>query len=171
MLILGAVCTSWATGAPQDGPEPRQAVVSAGTYAPRRYVAPGAASDGVAPTATPSPSPTATPTPVPPTAAPAATPIPVIVTSPAGSCGERNVEEWRWLVAPYAWDATEALGVIRHESRGDPCVYNFEGSGACGLFQHLPCACTDLQCQVNLAWAKYVDGGYSFWRHWYQWWR
>jgi hypothetical protein len=136
-------------------------------------VVPGAASDGVAPTATPSP--TATATPVPPTPVPA-TPRPQAPATSAplggwaGGCGERNVEEWRWLVAPYGWDATAALGVIQHESRGNPCVYNFEGSGACGLFQHLPCACIDVQCQVALAWVKYVDGGYSFWRHWYQWW-
>lgn len=49
-----------------------------------------------------------------------------------------NVEQWRELVTLYFDDQAEtALRVMRCESGGNPDAYN-SGSGASGLFQHLP---------------------------------
>jgi hypothetical protein len=77
--------------------------------------------------------------------------------------------DWQIAVCSLAWSCSEALYVIAHESGGNMWATN-PSSGACGLFQLLPCPGYDLQTQLAGAWAKYVDGGYSFWRHWFQWW-
>lgn len=82
------------------------------------------------------------------------------------------VEQWRPLVASVfpAWAVDEALYVISRESGGDPNVYNRQGSGACGLFQTLPCECLDPACNVAVAYRKWVGGGESFYAAWYQYW-
>jgi len=57
---------------------------------------------------------------------------------PADSGGQRNVEQWRSVVAKH-WPADKVdcvLGIIKRESRGDPRAYN-SSSGASGLMQHL----------------------------------
>lgn len=105
-----------------------------------------------------------------PTAVPAAVPTAVMVeTRPHWN---PDVERWRWLVAAYfpSWAVDEALDVIQHESRGDPNVWNFEGSGACGLLQLLPCVSTDPEINIAAGFEKWLDGGMDFWRHWRQWW-
>lgn len=120
------------------------------------------------PTPTPTPSPTATPQPTwtpipyvpPPTEVPAAYEPP----APSGS-------DWQSIVCSYGWSCSEALNVIAHESGGNPQAVN-PSSGACGLWQLYPCppGGFDVATATALAWAKYVDGGYSFYAHWYRWW-
>lgn len=112
---------------------------------------------------------------VPPTPTPTAVIVPT--TTPAGPVvvaahWNPDVERWRPLVASIfpGWAVSEALEVIHAESRGDPDVYNFQGSGACGLFQLLPCETTDPEGNVRGAYRKWLDGGQSFWKHWYRWW-
>jgi hypothetical protein len=119
----------------------------------------GLAADGSPEPATPTPG-----TPEPPVVVvPVGTPIPIY--------GE-GVEQWRGLVASIfpEWAVDEALYIMSRESEGVWDVYNRQGSGACGLFQLLPCECIDPECNVRGAYAKWLDGGQSFWRHWYQWW-
>lgn len=113
-----------------------------------------------------------TPTPLPPTP----TPEPAYVPPP--SVPQQTVEtppvavggDWVSVVCSYGWSCAEALNVIAHESGGNPWAVN-PSSGACGLFQMLPCVgLGDPWANAAAAWLKYVDGGYSFQRHWYQWW-
>lgn len=70
------------------------------------------------------------------------------------------------------WPQTEAAYVRSREGGDDLCQFNTAGSGACGPYQLLPCADAYLTWpgQIAAAHAKYVDGGRSFARHWYQWW-
>jgi hypothetical protein len=88
------------------------------------------------------------------------------------------VERWRGLVEQYDWDVETALRVIRCESRGDPGVYNAQGSGAVGLFQTLGwqtlawrlVGTGDLTIpEVNVAVAHFLwrDSGGTFRFHWY----
>lgn len=100
------------------------------------------------------------------------TPVPTAVMVETRPHWNPDVERWRWLVAAYFpyWAVDEALDVIQHESRGDPNAWNFEGSGACGLFQTLPCAGLDPEANVAAAYIKWLDGGKDFWRHWRQFW-
>lgn len=110
------------------------------------------------------PVPTATPTAVPLTP----TPIPQ-----SWNCtGNWQVDRWGPLVASVfpEWAVCEALFIIQHESNGDPNVWNFQGSGACGLFQLLPCESTDPYLNTLGAHRKWLDGGQDFWKHWRRWW-
>ena len=122
--------------------------------------------DGITIPDTPVPTPTFSPTPtfIP---QPTSTPVPNYRSGYGYS-----IDRWAPLVADIfpSWAVEEALGVIYHESKGDPYVYNFQGSGACGLFQLLPCTCINPECNVYQAYLKWRDGGQSFYRHWYQWW-
>lgn len=78
-----------------------------------------------------------------------------------------NVSQWAELLARYGWDVREALAVLDCESRGDPWALN-PSSGACGLFQHLPCEGQgDPETSVARAWAKYEARG---WQPWIQCW-
>jgi hypothetical protein len=139
------------------------------------------ASSTPSPTVTPSPTATLTPTPVPPTATempPPEVPTEAAYIPPA----QEEIEEpvppveqpphsgasWEAAVCSLAWSCQEALSVIYAESGGDPWATN-PSSGACGLFQLLPCPGYDIATQLAHAWAKYVDGGHSFWKHWWQW--
>lgn len=136
-------------------------------------------------TRTATPSPTVTPvatwtaTPIPPTPIPTATPevsrgtVNSSSVQPVRPIGGYGAEQWRALVASVfpEWAVDEALYVIQHESEGDPNVYNRQGSGACGLFQLLPCACLDPLCNTIHALAKWQDGGQSFYAHWIRWWQ
>lgn len=118
-----------------------------------------------APTPTPTATPEPTATPLPPTPVPPPAPTEESYTPPVPS------GDWRDIVCSYGWSCAEALNVIARESGGNPYAVN-SSSGACGLFQMLPCVgYGDPATNIAAAWAKYVDGGYSFYRHWYQWWR
>lgn len=111
------------------------------------------------------PVPTATPTAVPPTP----TPEP----QQSWNCtGNWQVDRWGPLVASVfpEWAVCDALFVISVESEGNPNVYNFTGSGACGLFQLLPCESTDPYLNTLGAYRKWLDGGQDFWKHWRRWW-
>lgn len=87
------------------------------------------------PAAPPPPSPTTTQGSSPTTTAAPASWSPLW---PADSGGQRNVENWRPLVAKYWPDnlVNCALNLIHRESKGDPRAYN-SSSKAEGLFQHL----------------------------------
>lgn len=93
----------------------------------------------------------------------------VVVQAAAQSSG---VEQWRPLVAAYfpAWAVDEGLYVIRHESGGDPNIWNTTGSGACGLWQTLPCECIDPECNTAVALRKWKAAGESFYDPWLRWW-
>lgn len=106
-----------------------------------------------------------------PTPAPTPTPQPVIAASAAPvyaiPIGDA-VERWRPLVAEYfpPEAVDEGLDVISHESGGDPNIYNLEGSGACGLWQDLPCECIDPECNTRVALRKWHSAGDSFYGPW-----
>lgn len=144
-------------------------------------------------TPTPEPTPVPTPTPVPPTprpAAPAPTPrveaesngvpwyVPVRWHEAYRACLDdpQRYDFWSFLWErsrqagyPNGWDYGEATRLIGSEGGNDLCQFNTSGSGACGPPQLLTCPGLDLETQKAGMWAKYVDGGYDFWRHWWQW--
>lgn len=77
--------------------------------------------------------------------------------------------EWS---ATVDWPLAEAAYVRAHEGGDDLCQFNTAGSGACGPYQLLPCADAYLTWpgQIAAAYAKFLDGGRGFERHWYRWW-
>lgn len=81
-----------------------------------------------------------------------------------------NLDYW---IRSVNWNIDEAHYVARHEGGNDLCQFNTTGSGACGWFQLLTCPPAGLtpESQISNAYAKWIDGGGSFERHWYQWWR
>lgn len=101
------------------------------------------------------PEPTPTPTPA---------PTPAVALATAYSAG--SIEA---LICSYPWPCQEALNVARHES-GLQSIYNREGSGACGIFQLLPCVCIDPVCNIGYAYAVKWAPTQSFYTHWYRWW-
>jgi len=115
----------------------------------------------------PSPTPTATPT-----APPAPTRMFTLV--PVGSgVSAASVSGGSCMAAAsvYDWPLTEVDYVIQHESGHNPMVVN-SSSGACGCMQLLPCqGLGDPATNVAAGYAKWLDGGRSFQRHWYNWWR
>ena len=124
----------------------------------------------------PTETPTATPTPI-----PIATPAPETVAAQSvaqvgtvsptsaqydGRCGPYPDAVTRWWgeVTRYDWDWCTALWVIYRESGGQN-VYNYEGSGACGVMQLLPCMFPD-DGVANIEygyWHKYVPSGWAPW--------
>lgn len=115
------------------------------------------------------------PTPVPPTptvAPPAPTAEPEYIPPPSET---ERVEtpayagDWQSAVCSMPWSCEEALYIIQRESGGNQWAVN-SSSGACGLFQLLPCPGTDIAIQIAGAYAKWLDGGGSFHRHWYAFW-
>lgn len=89
-----------------------------------------------------------------------------------------SVEEIKRYICTFPWPCEEALMVAGTESRFRADVFNWEGSGACGLFQVLPCPCVEVTCNVGHALAKWEDqdgiqdngiGGFE--RHWYRFWK
>lgn len=148
---VGAMATATSTTTPT--PAPRRLVVSA-------------SSDGVRPTDTPTATPTATNTPE-----PTATRVPPAPTrKPPQAAAQAQsgtwpaaVEQWRGLVCSYAWNCEDALRRINCESGGNAYAVN-PNSGACGLWQHLPCeAQGDPIASTALAWAKYQARGWQPW--------
>ena len=137
----------------------------------------------IEPTATPTASPTPVPTSTPvPTATP--TPVPPPPPTPTAFVPQQlapatsSTQDLIILLSQYPWSVDEALYVISKESNFDPNVWNFEGSGACGLFQLLPCTCIDIECNIQQAYHKWDDGDGiigngqgNFEKHWYRWWR
>lgn len=106
------------------------------------------------PTPTPSPTPSPTPTPEPPR------------NPPANSVGAQASGDWVALVCSYAWDCATALRIIECESHGDIYAVN-PSSGACGLWQHLPCAgYGSAAASTALAWEKYSARGWQPWSCW-----
>jgi len=92
------------------------------------------------------------------------------------SPGRRGVSELVWRLSvqggrPDGWDYDEAMRVVAAEGGDDACQFNTSGSGACGPFQILPCSGLSLEANVASAFAKFRDGGGSFERHWYRFWR
>lgn len=84
----------------------------------------------------------------------------------AGQCGPYDATVTRWwpVIIQYPWDACSVLYIINRES-GGLNVYNYEGSGACGVMQLLPCEYPD-DGAMNIAagYQKYVAaGGWSPW--------
>lgn len=79
--------------------------------------------------------------------------------------------DWQSLVCSYPWPCQEALYVIRHESGGNHTAIN-PNSGACGLFQTLPCVgYNNLEAHLAEAYRKWSGcGGGSFQCAWYNWW-
>ena len=83
-----------------------------------------------------------------------------------GRCGPYPdaVARWWGEVTKYDWDPCTALYVIYRESGGQN-VYNYEGSGACGVMQLLPCMYPD-DGAANIRYGyehKYVPSGWSPW--------
>jgi hypothetical protein len=98
--------------------------------------------------------------------------------------GERDGEEWRWLVELYfpAVHVDDAIQVINCESNGDPLATN-PYSGAAGLFQFIPSTwswasseagwggTSPYEPEANVAVAAWlvqisIDGGQDAWHHW-----
>lgn len=71
------------------------------------------------------------------------------------------------------WDYEDAMYIVQHEGGDDFCQFNTQGSGACGPFQLLTCPQDGLtpEGQIRGAYAKWRDGGGSFQRHWFAFWR
>lgn len=76
-----------------------------------------------------------------------------------------------WILS-VDWPRVDAEYIADHEGGWDLCQFNTQGSGACGWFQLLTCPPDGLTPEGNIrgAYAKYLDGGRDFWRHWLQWW-
>jgi hypothetical protein len=156
------------------------ALVGGSTRADRS--GPGAASDGVPATATPSPlgaraaiiardgiPPTLTPTPSP-------TPSPTPDTRTALEICRDHPDRYNWR--PYAlaagfpdWVLPELEGVIRVESTFDLCAINRTSGATCWIQQYPggeefldPAVCMDQ------GFMKWEAGGRDFWQHWRQWW-
>jgi len=72
----------------------------------------------------------------------------------------------------YDWPLWEVQYVMDHESfGGDPYALN-RSSGACGCMQTLPCVGHgDPAANMAAAYAKWLDGGGSFYAAWYRWWQ
>lgn len=135
----------------------------------------------------PTPEPTATPTPEPTPVPP--TPKPAVVSAagsgtvqqlapllPPSSCFD-NPDRYEWqkyaALVGFPESAMEELAyVIKHESGGDLCAYN-RSSGASCWIQQVPGAAQffDPYTCMSQGYAKWVDGGRDFYRHWYQWWQ
>lgn len=85
----------------------------------------------------------------------------------AGQCGwgySANVTRWWPVITQYPWDACTVVYIISRES-GGLNVYNFEGSGACGVMQLLPCRYPS-DGAANIAYGyyhKYLLAGWSPW--------
>ena len=140
--------------------------------------------------------PTPTPTLVPPTPTPTAIPIPAAAPIQVTSTGMQSNPLVPWYVpesheAQYLtclehsdrfnrtdwilskdWPRADAEYVADHEGGWDLCQFNTQGSGACGWFQILPCPPLGLtpEGQIAAAYAKWLDGGGSFERHWFRFW-
>lgn len=99
---------------------------------------------------------------------PTPTPPPAVTTAvaPPVKPQEGSIEA---LICSYPWPCQEALAVARAESGLHPYAYN--ASGACGLFQLLPCACVDPVCNVEYAYRVKWLPTRSFYTHWYAYWR
>jgi hypothetical protein len=115
----------------------------------------------------------ATPTPAEP-----AEPIVVAASTSTwvGGCYD-HPDRYNWQ--PYAraagfpeWAMEELAYVIHVESRGDLCAVN-SSSGATCWIQQYPGGTAFLDPVVCMAqgYAKWLDGGQAFERHWYRWWR
>lgn len=84
-----------------------------------------------------------------------------------GQCGwgySTNVTRWWPVITQYPWDACTVVYIISRES-GGLNVYNFEGSGACGVMQLLPCR-YPYDGAANIAYGyyhKYLLAGWSPW--------
>lgn len=119
------------------------------------------------PTPTPTPVPTATPEPTS-TSVPYVPPEPTQAPAPPARAPSGDIAA---LICSYPWPCDEALYVFGRESGLNPNAVN-PSSGACGLAQLYPCPPGGLDPVTNLnyAWLKYVDGGYSFGPHWYNHW-
>lgn len=137
---------------------PEPTAVETPTTAPTTVAAPGAS---------PTPATTA-PAPVEAEAQTAAPVHPVMATSAyQGQCPgyfSPDVTRWWPLIIQYGWDPCTALWVIDRES-GGLNVYNYEGSGACGVMQLLPCEYPeDAAMNIARGYQKYVEAG--GWRPW-----
>lgn len=148
---------------------------------------PGPTHEAPSPAATATPTLTATPTqepaPAPPLeptgipaglwAPPAPTEAPEVVAQALPPLPEPGaicpgvipaVTRWADLISRYGWNLCEALRIIDCESDGDPWVMNAAGSGACGLWQHLPCeGLGDPELSTAIAWDKYSRRGWQPW--------
>lgn len=63
------------------------------------------------------------------------------------------------------------MSIVSKEGGNDLCQFNTQGSGACGPFQTLYCAGLTPEEHYAAAYAKWLDGGGSFDRHWRNFWR
>lgn len=127
----------------------------------------------------PAAAPSARATYIPPTPSPTPSPTPTATPAPAGrvTAAASAPDDIRAIICSYPWPCEEALFVAGAESGMNPDVWNHQGSGACGLFQLLPCQCIDVECNVERAYAKWDDGDGiigngqgNFERHWYRFW-
>lgn len=95
--------------------------------------------------------------------------VPAAPSAAAGACGPFRhgdaVARWYTLVASYSdWDVCTGLHIIDLESGGDPNIWNSQGSGACGLWQTLPCdRGTDPVANTELAHLKWLARGWHPW--------
>lgn len=118
------------------------------------------------PTAIPTPTvkPTPRPIPPPPSAVVDASGAPGIWVEQCGRYYSERVAQWLVVVSDYDWNICTALTLIDCESKGHEDIYNYAGSGACGLWQHLPCQHNgNGRASTALAWAKYQSRGWQPW--------
>ncbi len=142
------------------------------------------------PTATPAPihddyerpqrsTPTLTPTPaLPPPPLPdahAAFRVPGLADAVARCYQNPERYAWRAYASAYDWPLDEVARVVAAESGGDLCAVNAQTGAAC-WFQilsaepYLPRYINDPHYCVAIAYAKWLDGGRNFTKHWYRWW-
>jgi len=134
------------------------------------------------PTNTPTPLPTFTPTPVPPTATPVpyvpprvsaqgSAPQPIATGGCHGHPDRYNWQKYAYLVGFPEWVMPELAVIVRSESGGDLCAVNPSSGATCWIQQHPggsqffdPMLC------MSQGYSKWLDGGQSFYRHWYAHW-
>lgn len=92
--------------------------------------------------------------------------------APGGCAAHPDRWAWQAYAAAYDWPLDEVARVVQAESGGDLCATNRASGAACWFQLHPgrpeyydPAVCT------AGAYAKWLDGGRSFGRHWYAFWR
>lgn len=98
------------------------------------------------------------------------------VVAPAASAYELclvNPDRFNWqkYAAAYSWPLDQVAQIVHTESGGDLCAVNASSGATCWIQQHPggPAFFDPTVC-MSQAYAKWVDGGDSWWRHWCRWW-
>lgn len=93
-------------------------------------------------------------------------PTPVVQAWPVESGEDSPCYEY---IVQYDWPISEAVDVMMCESRGNPSAVSY--AGAVGCFQIHPYNEINFDPATNVAaaYAKWLDGGRDFYKHWGAW--